>query len=345
MRALPLLLLFSATTLSAQGAERHVVPGGDVAIYDLVGSVKLVAGSGSDVVVEVMRGGPDAAKLEVQKGPKRGRQTLRVIFPDDDIVNRDVSGWWNTQFRVREDGTFNDDGGGGGHTVRISSRGRGLEAHADLTIAVPKGQRISVYLGVGAVTATNVDGDITLDVAAASVSTEKTRGRLKLDTGSGSVTVADAEGDVDLDTGSGDVTVTNVKGSKLVVDAGSGELTGSGITVARLEMDLGSGGARLSDIHSGDIWLDSGSGSVDLGLAEDIESMTIDSGSGSVTLRIPASLGAAIDIDTGSGGIESELPLTITHRSSSHLTGSIGDGVGRLRVDSGSGKVRLLKSR
>ena len=343
MRVLPLLVMLSATTLEAQGAERYVLAGKDVAVYDLVGSVKLVAGSGAGVEVTIARGGPDAAKLEVQKGPKGGRQTLRVVFPGNAIVSATEKGWWNTQFRVRDDGTFNDDGGNGGRTVRISSRGRGLEAFADLTISVPKGQRISVYLGVGSVTATNIDGDITLDVAAASVSTEKTRGRLRLDTGSGSVTVVDAEGDLDLDTGSGDVTVTNVKGTRLVVDAGSGELTGSGIAVSKLEMDLGSGGARLSDIHSRDIWLDSGSGSVDLALAEDIESMIIDSGSGSVTLRLPPSLGAAVDIDTGSGGIESELPLTITHRSSSHLTGSIGDGAGRLRVDSGSGRVRLVK--
>jgi lia operon protein LiaG len=158
------------------------------------------------------------------------------------------------------------------------------------------------------------------------------------------VHVTDAEGDLDFDTGSGDVTVARLKGTKLRIDAGSGEFTGSDINVRDLDLDLGSGGARLSNVRAGGIKLDSGSGNVDLDLRSDVDDVLIDSGSGDVTIHIPDALGAELDIDTGSGGVDSEIPITLTHRSKDHLTGRIGDGRGRIRIDSGSGEVRLVRA-
>jgi DUF4097 and DUF4098 domain-containing protein YvlB len=83
---------------------------------------------------------------------------------------------------------------------------------------------------------------------------------------------------------------------------------------------------------------------VDLELASDVSTLDVDSGSGSVTLRLPASLGATVEVDAGSGGVDSELPMTVTHRSRSELTGQLGDGRGRIKVDSGSGRVSFRKS-
>src|SRR3989454_9763559 len=104
----------------AQATERKTVPGADVAIYNLAGVLRLEQGSGADVAVEITRGGGDAAKLRIETGEIRGRQTLRVMYPDDDIVY-DALGRWGgggeTTVDVREGGTFNvnhgDPAGGG----------------------------------------------------------------------------------------------------------------------------------------------------------------------------------------------------------------------------------------
>src|SRR2546430_9910475 len=142
---------------AAAQTTRHVLKGDSVAVYNLVGELRVEAGSGSDVVVDLQRGGTDAAKLQVESGPLRGRETLRVIYPDDVIVMPDWGrggGGWNTTLRVRDDGTFGDDGwdegrgrGHGrfrdreGHEVRITGRSRdGLEAYADLRISVQIGR-------------------------------------------------------------------------------------------------------------------------------------------------------------------------------------------------------------
>src|SRR2546422_4118767 len=79
--------------------------------------LRLERGAGSDVVVELTRGGPDAGKLQIATGPLRGRETLRITYPDDEIVYRELGRGANTTLRVRDDGTFNDreDRGRGGH--------------------------------------------------------------------------------------------------------------------------------------------------------------------------------------------------------------------------------------
>src|SRR5262245_25560333 len=92
----------------AQQPERHTLAGERVAIYDLVGQVRIDPGTGADVVVEITRGGRDLSQLKVERGPVDSRpnwETLRVIFPSDEIsyprINRS-----RTQMEVREDGTF-----------------------------------------------------------------------------------------------------------------------------------------------------------------------------------------------------------------------------------------------
>ena len=66
---------------AAADPERHSLPGTEVAVYNLVGSVEVVPGAGSAVVAEVTLRGPDAGRLRIEKGSIRGRETLRVT-PD-----------------------------------------------------------------------------------------------------------------------------------------------------------------------------------------------------------------------------------------------------------------------
>lgn len=345
--ALPFGLAFATASAAAQTPERRTLSGNDIAVYNIAGVMHVEGGTGSDVAVEVTRGGADAARLEIATGAVRGRETLRVIYPDRRIVYRQSDSRGSrsrTTLRVDDDGTFNDDRGDDARRVEVVSGGDGLDAHADLRVIVPKGKRVSVYLGVGEVKIENVDGDLYVDVSAAPVTSTGTRGTLSLDTGSGEVRVTDAQGNVDLDTGSGSVEVTNVRGDHLSMDTGSGRVRGSDVSVNEMELDTGSGSIRLARVQAKRITLDSGSGSVELDLRADVESLRVDSGSGGVTLGIPESLGAQISIDTGSGGIDSDIPIQVKKSERGYLSGSIGDGKGEIVIETGSGGVRLRRN-
>jgi DUF4097 and DUF4098 domain-containing protein YvlB len=90
--------------------------------------------------------------------------------------------------------------------------------------------------------------------------------------------------------------------------------------------------------------LDTGSGGVDLVLLTDVERLDVDTGSGSVTIHAPESLGGEVDIETGSGGIDLDFAVEVRRVRRDHVTGTLGDGRGRIRIDTGSGTVRLLKN-
>lgn len=336
----------AAATLAQPAAaqtERFELSGEQLAVYNLAGRVTLAPGSA--VVVEVTRGGRDAGSLRIEQGPIEGRQTLRIVYPDDEVTYRELHRGSRTDLRVREDGTF---GGGGdrdrGQRVRIGGDGGGLEAHADLTIRVPTGQTLAVYLAVGEVSASNVNGDLRLDTHSAPVTATAITGNLVVDVGSGWVEVSGVEGDANIDTGSGSVKVSGVRGDYLRVDTGSGSVTASNVSVSTLEIDTGSGDVHVAGAAARDVGVDTGSGSVDLELTAESRDISIDTGSGTVTVTLPGSYSATVDIETGSGGIDLDFPVQVRRFERDHVYGTIGDGSGSLKIDTGSGSVRIRKA-
>jgi DUF4097 and DUF4098 domain-containing protein YvlB len=63
-----------------------------------------------------------------------------------------------------------------------------------------------------------------------------------------------------------------------------------------------------------------------------------------VTVRAPENLGAMVEIDTGSGGIDLDFPLEVTSVRRDRVQGRLGDGQGTIRIDTGSGSIRILRA-
>ena len=277
----------------------------------------------------------------------RGRPSLRVRYPEDRIVYPRMRDMGRSSFSVSDDGTFGDDGGRNWsqrRRIEVRSSGDGMEAFADVRIVVPKGKSVFIHHGVGETTIDNVDGRLHVSVAASHVRASRVRGVMSLDTGSGGVEVSDMTGDLDLDTGSGGAVIDGIRGGKLTMDIGSGSLRGRAIDVTELVADVCSGGVRLSGVKTPKLRLETGSGGTDLELLGPVQDVEVDAGSGGVTLRLPSNLGAAVDIETGSGGIDTDFEVKVQRMERRALRGTVGDGRGRVKIESGSGTVRLLKS-
>ncbi|MGH7681974.1 MAG: hypothetical protein ACRENN_08315, partial [Candidatus Eiseniibacteriota bacterium] len=65
---LGLMLTAAHSHASPYEPTRHTLTGSHVAIYNLVGSLEVVQGTGASVVAEVTLKGKDAARLDVQSG-------------------------------------------------------------------------------------------------------------------------------------------------------------------------------------------------------------------------------------------------------------------------------------
>ncbi|MDX1568627.1 MAG: DUF4097 family beta strand repeat-containing protein, partial [Longimicrobiales bacterium] len=219
--------------------------------------------------------------------------------------------------------------------------------------------------GSGPVTVVGAEGEVNVDTGSGSVDVRDVIGDVLVDTGSGSVQVDGAEGEVSIDTGSGSVDVTNVSGRALRVDTGSGSVDGSGLSVESLDVDTGSGSVRLDRMAARRLGVDTGSGRVSVELLDDTESVVVDTGSGGVTLAFAGAVGS-VAVDTGSGSVD----LTVTETAGArlvldaggraevdsgllfepgearrgYLEGRLGDGSGRVHVETGSGSIRVRGS-
>lgn len=343
---LALVALTAASVANAQ-PERRTLSGTSVSIYDLVGAVTVEPGTGSEVVVEATLRGADASRLKIDVASEGGGQSFRVIFPDDDIVYPELGRWSRSEFSLGRDGRWNGarDSWFSRGRIRVSGGGRGTEAWADLRVLVPPGKRVDVNVGVGSATSRGVNGDLSIDVASARIRVEGHTGTLRLDTGSGSADVRDVKGEeLTVDVGSGGIAVMNADVRRLYLDSGSGSVEADRITAAELRVDVGSGGLRFTGVTSEDVRLDSGSGSVRLELLSSPRSVNAETGSGGVTLVLPATLDAELDISTGSGGIDSDFPVQVSRMERHRLRGTVGKGTGRIRVETGSGGVRIRKA-
>ncbi|MFI5235051.1 MAG: DUF4097 family beta strand repeat-containing protein [Gemmatimonadales bacterium] len=331
-----------------QQPETVSLTGAKVGIWNLAGTVTVLpADAGSAVVVEIARHGKDGARITSAHDVIEGVQALRLQYPETHIVYRMGSrehNHWNTELRVRDDGTFdNDDRGRGDRRVSLSGEGDGMEGWADLTVRVPRGQRITIHLAVGSISAENVDGDVRLDTDDGDITASKMKGALSLDTGSGDVKVTGSDGDLSIDTGSGDVTASDLKGRELTMDTGSGAVTVEGAVADALSIDTGSGDVGVSGLDSRDVKVDTGSGGVELNYDAAPSDIDIDTGSGTVRISAPAGLSARIDFETSSGTITSDFPVTLTSHERDELHGTIGDGKGHLHVETGSGEIELRR--
>jgi DUF4097 and DUF4098 domain-containing protein YvlB len=343
MRVHPVLLaaVLPAVPLAAQSPQRYELRGSAVEIYNLVGSARIEAGTGSGVEVEITTGGADAARLTVDTGGS----TLRVIFPADRIRYSRMDHEGSTTLRVGDDGVFGGDHHRGGRRVKIARDEGDLEAWADLRIAVPAGRSLEIHLAVGRIAASNVNGRLRIDAVAAPVTVSGGKGDLSVSTASGDVRAAGGTGPARLSTGSGEIELSSWGGDRIEAETGSGGVTATDIESPRLRARTGSGDVRLSKVRVPDVAVETGSGNVTLELQTVVQRLDVATGSGDVSVVAPPATSARLDIETGSGDIESDFPLAVTRSGRHHLIGSIGDGKGRVSIGTGSGEVRLIRGK
>lgn len=343
-----LALLAPSSSLRAQ--QEWTLEGDALVVTNLVGEVEVRGHDASEIVVRARPGGRDADRIRFELG-RGDRAEFHTVFPLDEtrqfVYPRMRSGRttfsiesWRRESSILErllSGLYGRD------RIEVRGSGGGLEAWVDLEILVPNDVATRVHVGVGELTATDVEAPLDLDSNSGIVRARNVRGELRIDTGSGSVQAEQIRGDMNIDTGSGSVVVKDVQGDDVRIDTGSGRVEATSIVARRLLIDTGSGAVRTADADLDESTIDTGSGSVTLSLVRlDSGSHVIDTGSGRVTIEIPADAAARISAETGSGTIRLDVPSARMHRMSrDEVEVEVGDGRARLRIETGSGGVTI----
>ena len=180
---------------------------------------------------------------------------------------------------------------------------------------------------------------------------------------SGDLEVVDVRGEVEARSTSGDVKIEGTSG-RTIVESISGEVEARRLS-GPVRVQSTSGGVRLDEV-SGDVEAESVSGDVELKHARaafvrlESTSGEIDfagpldrsgryeftSHSGTITLTVPGDVDAQMSVQTFSGELESDFPLTLRPGSGSRprrFDFTLGSGGARITAESFSGDVNLRR--
>ena len=161
---------------------------------------------------------------------------------------------------------------------------------------------------------------------------------LAAESGSGDIHVADLAGPAKLNTGSGSIDASGLNG-RVSLETGSGDIRSAMQTSTDVKAHTGSGSIRLKNVQ-GALFAETGSGDLEI-QGQPTSDWRLQTGSGSVTLATGNSR-FSLDAQTGSGSVHSDPPIS-THGSFErhHITGDVNGGGPTVRVETGSGDIRI----
>jgi hypothetical protein len=218
------------------------------------------------------------------------------------VFGRVKSGWGGNDEQVRQIAA-NPPIEQTGNIVRIGARHQNYHnISIDYEIQAPADAYLNASSGSGEVTDDGIGQNAKLSTGSGSIHATGVRGSFSLETGSGNI-YADQTGDgeVKAETGSGSIELHNVHGG--------------------LHAQTGSGSIKVGGTPSAPWKLDTGSGSVDLS-------------TGNARLTLVA--------ESGSGSIHTDQEMTTQGTADRHhIVGKINGGGPTVRVETGSGSIRV----
>jgi len=161
---------------------------------------------------------------------------------------------------------------------------------------------------------------------------------LDASSGSGDIT-DDGIGDTaKLSTGSGNIHATAIHGG-FTIHTGSGDIYADQAGQGDVKADTGSGSIDLRNLHGG-LRAGTGSGNIKVAGAPS-DPWHLETGSGNIEFS-PGDTGFLLDASTGSGSIHTDREM-LTQGSSDHhhITSNINGGGPTVRVETGSGDIRV----
>lgn len=218
------------------------------------------------------------------------------------IVGHVKSNWGGSDEKVRQIAS-NPPIEQTGNIVRIGAHHENLNhISIDYEIQAPADAYLNANSGSGNVTDDGVGENAKLTTGSGNIHATGLQGGFAVNTGSGDIYAEQtAQGDVKAETGSGNIELKNLKGG-LKADTGSGDIKVAGAPAADWKLETGSGNVEF--------W--------------------------------PGSTGITIDASTGSGSVHTDHDMLVQGAfDKHHITGKLNGGGPTVRVETGSGDIRV----
>ena len=264
-----------------------------------------------------------------------------------------------------------------GNNVLVKSEGN-RSGRMNLTVAVPKGSRVTVNAGRGDVTAANLGAGANITAAHGDIHLNSITGSVQVhfSTDKGDFSAHQVDGDITADGRCNDLTLSEVHGKILLNGDIFGEAHMENLTgpvhlhtsVTDLEMGSLPGDMTLNDedlrvteakgnvrvtTHSknvdlsqiyGDTYVEDRDGNISI---EPAGTYSVDaksnSGKGDIELTLPPNASANINAYTHNGDILSDYPVTMPEGESKKVALVVGSGSAKINLSTDVGDVRIKK--
>jgi len=249
-----------------------------------------------------------------------------------------VTGWDRSDVKISatiEDGFLRFSANSSRVTLSVDDEGRRGHHNnhigdARYEVSVPRGAKLILEAVSGDVSAKGSQGEIEASSVSGDVDVSDGVRAVSVESVSGSAHAAQVNGSLRAETVSGDLRVENVTGD--------------------VEASTVSGEIRLIGIQSKDVRTESVSGSLTYtGTIEPTGRYGFESHSGTINLNIPRNAGAQFSVETFSGGVNADFPITIPpnprgRNREGHMEFTIGDGRAKVTAQTFSGEIVINSS-
>ena len=209
------------------------------------------------------------------------------------------------------------------------------------------GQSIRLHSNNGSITMANLRGSTAAETSYGAITCEDfADGDLKLQSDNGRIGVSDARfGICEAKSSYGAIAASRLAGDSIDLHSGNGSVEVDGAEAKTLNASSSYGRIAATGIIAATLKTESGNGSVHVSCAPaapaDLNAQ-LKSSYGSVELAAPQGFAGEVYLRTSYGAIHTALPITASGEfTKKEIVGRIGNGAGKIRLESGSGSVEL----
>ncbi|MBA3655977.1 MAG: DUF4097 family beta strand repeat protein [Gemmatimonadaceae bacterium] len=211
--------------------------------------------------------------------------------------------------------------------VRLSVEGdRGRAGEAVFDLSVPRGTRLVMNSVSGDIVSARTLGEVNAESVSGDIEISDVLRRLSIESVSGSQKITDVVGDVRAAAVSGRIEMDNITGD--------------------IDAESVSGRVIMLDVKSKFVKAGSVSGRVVFaGAIDPAGRYEFESHSGSIRLAVPENTGAMLRVETFSGHVESDFPVTLqpNRGGQNRFEFQIGNGRARISAESFSGSINIIR--
>ncbi|HEY3081938.1 MAG TPA: DUF4097 family beta strand repeat-containing protein [Chloroflexota bacterium] len=236
------------------------------------------------------------------------------------------------------------------HVEGLGGRIELNSGHGGVTLRDSRGQA-EISTGHGELIVEGFDGPLEANTGHGRVAIDGLRGDAELRTGHGRMELRRNEGRLHVNTGHGEVVIEE-SGGQIELKSGHGGVEVSLPRDLVLHSQTGMGGVRIAGGSLRGLEVKTGKGEVACTARLEPGSYDVNTGIGNVSFELPDGLAMRVDLQTGFGGIQSDLPLVQVGRSGPmgfgglRMVGSVGEGDPQIELNlrTGKGNVALQRA-